>query len=317
MEKRKPWFRWYRDTVMDAKLRFVHRRASDLAWPNRADKSELVVSLTDAVATWALILESVTDDNGSVTVPSHHTVTDYISEALDMDPRHAAAIVQAMQDYSLLIEKDGGLQVKNWQHRQYLDVTNAERQARYREAHKHNASVTESNGERNGSVTHSQRQSTESESETDTESKKNKKKKSSRALGAPIPPDWEPDITDIAWAKEKGYQGEDLKTQTEMMKNWALSNANRGVARKLDWSKTWRNWVMRSLGNRAKPQAPIKQAYWQGVVDKVRREALDADKLGAGKLGIRRGNGSEDTRKLLTTASRPGDDAEMPCPDAE
>jgi hypothetical protein len=166
---KKPWFRWYRDTATDAKFRLVRLHAGDLAWPERADRTEMVISLSDVVATWALLLECVTDDNGSVTAPGNIAPESYVSAMLDLGDKHAKAILDAMRFYGLFQPGGGGLKIKNWQRRQYLDTTNAERQSRHRERKKGNAGVTPRNAERNGTVTHRQR--TETETETETEKK--------------------------------------------------------------------------------------------------------------------------------------------------
>lgn len=165
---KKPWFRWYRDTVTDIKFRHVRVKASDLAWPERNDKSEMIISLTDVIAVWAYLLESVTDDNGSVTGSNGRITGEYLSITLDIPCSHAIAIIQAMTEHGMLADDGDHIRVNNWQRRQYLDATNAERQARHREAKK-------SNEKRNGKVTH--RQSTDTD--TDTEKKETRARRAS------------------------------------------------------------------------------------------------------------------------------------------
>lgn len=155
---KKPWLRWYRDTSTDAKFRIIHKLASDYAWPERADRDEMVVSISEVVATWAVLLECVTDDNGTSVAPLHFVT--YLDTILDYGAKKADAILKAMCDIELIAPKDDKtFVVKKWHLRQHLDVTNSDRQARYRNRQKER--------ERNGKVT-----PTEREAERDTEKRK-------------------------------------------------------------------------------------------------------------------------------------------------
>jgi hypothetical protein len=164
VSKKKPWFRWYRDTCSDVKFRFVRLIASEIEWPERADKEELVVTLSEVTATWALLLECVTDDNGSVTAPFN--LVTYIDTVLDFGTKRAQSIITAMQECKLIErDKHDNIKVPNWQRRQHLDDTNAERQARHR--------ITKRNAKRNGKVTPTETETyTETKTETETEKKK-------------------------------------------------------------------------------------------------------------------------------------------------
>jgi hypothetical protein len=85
---------------------------------------------------------------------------------------------------------------------------------------------------------------TETETETETEARASTRARN-RKNGCSLPPDWMPTEADQKWASEKGFPLEWISEQTESMEMWARANSNRGVARKADWSLTWRNWLKR------------------------------------------------------------------------
>lgn len=65
-------------------------------------------------------------------------------------------------------------------------------------------------------------------------------KSRSPSKGTRIPDDWQPDID---YAKSKGLRPEEIKREAEKFKNyWSARAGSQGV--KLDWTATWRNWVL-------------------------------------------------------------------------
>lgn len=97
---------------------------------------------------------------------------------------------------------------------------------------------------------------------------KSRTEKKERSQGSRIPPDWRPSVADYEWANAQGYQHQWLQRQTEMMRNWAEANAHREVARKLDWSKTWRNWMLREGAKQIKHSLSFKDAV-QAHIEEV------------------------------------------------
>ncbi len=80
--------------------------------------------------------------------------------------------------------------------------------------------------------------------------------KGAKGKGTRIPPDWQPSQEDRLWAKSKGMADDFVNAQAEAMRLWAEANANRAVARKLDWSKTFRGWLLREHRPGAQGQGP-------------------------------------------------------------
>lgn len=100
-----------------------------------------------------------------------------------------------------------------------------------------------------------------SDEHTETRSSKGKESKGregeesgARKRGTRLPSDWTPSPELLNWAKQK-CPDVNLSQQTEMFRNyWHAESGAR--ATKVDWDKTWQNWMMRSGdfgGSRASP----------------------------------------------------------------
>lgn len=77
----------------------------------------------------------------------------------------------------------------------------------------------------------------------DTAIKKVKlEKKESKRRGERISPDWQPTSADIDFAISKGMSLSRIDTEVHKFKNYWESKSQDAV--RLDWSKTWRNWVI-------------------------------------------------------------------------
>lgn len=83
----------------------------------------------------------------------------------------------------------------------------------------------------------------------DTENASLKKIESKKVIkrhGNRIPPDWEPSQADIEFALAKGMHRQRADTEAEKFRNYWTAKSGAAAA-KLDWSATWRNWVLQSL----------------------------------------------------------------------
>jgi uncharacterized protein YdaU (DUF1376 family) len=63
-----------------------------------------------------------------------------------------------------------------------------------------------------------------------------------------LPEDWQPSVADIDFAKANGLDALGLLRETTKFKNYWLAKGGKD-ARKLDWSRTWQNWVLNSGGS--------------------------------------------------------------------
>lgn len=148
------WFRFY-DTVLDDPK--VQRLADHL------------------FRGWVNILCLASKSNG-VLPPLRD-----VSFCLRVTDDDAEDLIKSLLDIGLLEYRDGELTPHNWNQRQYVDATNAERQKRFREKNK--IQKTDEVVTKNNAVTNIKITPLESESDTDTDTdKKNKKKIRSRPL---------------------------------------------------------------------------------------------------------------------------------------
>ena len=152
------WFRWYRDTVADVKLRTVAMRAS--------------CHTTAAIALWAAILEDASK-------PEHRGVCerpiDMMAVTLDLTVTQAEHMRDAMAALGMVRVKVDSIHVVKWGDRQFesdADGTARERQRRKRAKNKgkNNASVTDEavNVTRDSSPPEDRVQNTDSEKKEST-----------------------------------------------------------------------------------------------------------------------------------------------------
>ncbi len=65
-----------------------------------------------------------------------------------------------------------------------------------------------------------------------------------RATGSRLPEDWQPDDSLLTWAAAK-HPEIDVRRETEKFRNHFHAKTGKD-ATKLDWGKTWQNWIMNS-----------------------------------------------------------------------
>lgn len=96
--------------------------------------------------------------------------------------------------------------------------------------------------------------------------------------GSILPKNWKPSENDLAWARGSGFSEPFIAEQTEAMHDWAAANANRAVARKADWSRTWRGWLRREWPRRNRGHGPPKSrtdTAFEKIYAGFEREAED------------------------------------------
>lgn len=89
----------------------------------------------------------------------------------------------------------------------------------------------------------------ETETETELEAKASSRP---RKRATRLAEDWQPTADDIAWCKTE-HPAVDGKRETEKFRNHWIAKSGKD-ATKLDWSRTWRNWIINSeqFGSRLK-----------------------------------------------------------------
>jgi hypothetical protein len=135
--------------------------------------------------------------------------------------------------------------------------TNAERQARYRDRNKA-SQVTESN------VTAATSHSPDKEKSPTPpkEINPNPSLRSQTARGTRLPADWVLPSAWGRWAQSEGYPEPMIRREAERFANFWQSKAGKD-ATKIDWEKTWRNWMLKFDRPRSSSAAPPRQTAFQ------------------------------------------------------
>lgn len=226
------WLRWYRGTVEDAKFRFIAKTVG--------------CSISDVIATWAVLLEDAAcDDHRGVVTRDE----DWIATILDFDDGLAERILACMQDTNMIVVGATNITICNWDARQFesdRDKTAAERQKRRREKLRaDHAPVT-----RDARVSHGRVTVPETDTETDTEKKRveaaQARPKAQRwPSDAIVPEDW---IEDGHNARARNsLPAMDLGLEAQSFANYWASKSGKD-ATKLDWKRTWLNWCLNAKG---------------------------------------------------------------------
>jgi hypothetical protein len=102
-----------------------------------------------------------------------------------------------------------------------------------------------------------------------------------KRIGSRLPADWEPTEADVAFAREHGRDDETIRVEAIKFRNHWLAKTGRD-ATKLDWSRTWQNWILNARTSngqhrfgdlRADPAAGNGSAGYDPVVAGVARVA--------------------------------------------
>ena len=72
--------------------------------------------------------------------------------------------------------------------------------------------------------------------------------------GTRLAEDWKPLAGDVAFATGKGCSAGRIEREAEAFRNYWVAKAGTGGT-KLDWSATWRNWIISALERRPEPKA--------------------------------------------------------------
>lgn len=90
--------------------------------------------------------------------------------------------------------------------------------------------------------------------------------------GHRLPADWMPKPEATEYGAARGLTAAQVADEAEAMRDWALSNANRGVARKADWDRTFLGWLRRAAA-KPQPRAGPSMATGRNTWDEFKRKA--------------------------------------------
>lgn len=244
------WFRWHCGSCEDAKFRVTARNAN--------------VTVRDALALWACLLESASRNDPRGVIPNDRMP--FIETILDLAADETDRIIEAMEGAGLVETTEFAVKITNWGKRQFetdkSDATNAERQRRWRAKHQRN-------GARNGSET-AEKPTDYREQTTDIQNTEKKESTASQQAAPPtrgsrfaiekLPDEWR------AFCKQERPELDPDRIFVEFRDYWASVPGQRG--RKLDWFATWRNRVRdvkapgKSLFDPPKPATTEETSKW-------------------------------------------------------
>jgi hypothetical protein len=78
-----------------------------------------------------------------------------------------------------------------------------------------------------------------------------------------LPVDWLPSGADEQFAEQHGLSRKAISTEAVKFLNYWTAKSGAGAA-KLDWSRTWQNWVLNAApggGGRGPPRAPVQSIF--------------------------------------------------------
>ena len=78
--------------------------------------------------------------------------------------------------------------------------------------------------------------------------------------GRRLSKEWQPNSDDQEYAKDRGFNSEQIKNLVEGFKDYWLANATKN-ALKLDWSRTWHTWVRNDIEYRGQPNQRQPQQH--------------------------------------------------------
>jgi hypothetical protein len=103
------------------------------------------------------------------------------------------------------------------------------------------------------------------------------RKSASSPKGTVLPDSWEPKDRHYEKAAARGQNRAFVNAKADRMRNWALSNQNRAIARKADWDRTFDNWLDEALdkATQAPPREKPRQSGQANFLD-IARSTFDA-----------------------------------------
>lgn len=212
-----PWFRYYVETIGDRKIR-------RLDFEQRWIWSAMLAAAADSpVRGLLLVAEDVPMTAGE------------LAEFAGVKERKVRDTLSLTTKLRMTTVADGLIRITNWDKRQFEsdNVTKRTRafKERSKEQGKERSHPVPGNVRRNG---------TEAETETDEEANASSRP---RKRATRLPDDWKPSPADVEWQRAKGISDLLARRAFEKFANYWRAKSGKDAA-KLDWSATWRNWLL-------------------------------------------------------------------------
>jgi hypothetical protein len=157
-----------------------------------------------------------------------------------------------------------GIVPHNWNTRQYRSDLSTQRVR----SHRKRSETVSGNVARNVS-------GTPPETETETETERSSLREDTRKRATRLADDWMPSEDDGRYAIEKGLTEAEAQHEFEKFRNyWQSKSGNQ--ATKIDWSKTWRNWILTTIERKGRPNGNGRNGGRQTLSDLARDLADEA-----------------------------------------
>jgi hypothetical protein len=259
------WFRFYNEALEDPKVQKLSG---------------------DQFKAWVNLLCLASKNDGLIRSASDAAFGLRITDSKAME------IISILAARGLLDRVEGGsFTPHNWSERQYKSDTSNERMKRLRERRRSGDVTSTVTGDVTSTVTTTSPVTppeSDSDSDSDSEQKVGRGRRGSR-----LPADWAPTSGDIAFAEQHGLQRHEIDIEATKFRNYYLSTIGKGAAR-LDWSRTWQNWVLNGYGTSRKQNSkPTVHDRARDADEHLSRVA--AEFLAAGHQG------HEETPRMLPT----------------
>jgi uncharacterized protein YdaU (DUF1376 family) len=228
-----------------------------------------------------------------------HLIMDYWSNGkLPTDERQLARIAKVTdREWSRIRDTIAAFFEDGWRHQRIEEeIANAEKVASSNAekargaANKRWSKHPPSNAP---SIPQAMLQNAQSQSQSQSESKKEKKEAvadATRPKATRLPDDWTPTPDERRFAWGRGLSAAEIDTEAIKFRNYWTAKSGKD-ATKLDWSRTWQNWI---LNRRGTPNGQAKP------------NLVDAAKKLANTFADRPGNGLEEGGNLVRLLPQSG-----------
>lgn len=242
------WFRWHRGTCTDPKIGSVARKSG-------APKERVI-------AVWAMLLESVEEDDGTFTIDA-----DGIADCLNVETEEIERIIAAFEGKEMI----GGGAVSKWQERQFVTSTERVREFRKRQRNANETPCNVSSVSRNVS-------GTPPDTDTETDKEKNNKKEKSKRVSSLADLTVDDELRDLA-----RQHGKDADREIDAFRDWLASKGKRYK----DYRAAFKSWLRPKAWEKPPPE-PQRETF--GVANRANDAMSLNRKADMWRKGVRMGS---------------------------
>jgi hypothetical protein len=103
-----------------------------------------------------------------------------------------------------------------------------------------------------------------------------------RGKGRALEETWSPSQKDIDYGLGMGLTAERIRVLAEEMRQWASANKNRAIAKKANWSSTFKGWMLREVGKSQRFNGTRDHGNsYREIADELRSRGNGQQRVGA------------------------------------